>query len=183
MQLIKKEIENSNRKEFNTISEYRLANQKRLQKWIELRQYKQVIIDCEQLILLSKENDWIYYYLGLAYSYLGQYSKALTNWTKAIEINSNYTEAYKKRGQVYALYGKTYLAICDFTEAIKINPQDAKAYFYRALLHHHTDKNYELALADYENTLFLEPKNKVASLNRSIIIKILEKKFHELTFV
>ncbi len=37
-------------------------------------------------------------------------------------------------------------------------------------------QNMNWLYADYENTLFLNPKNQIAALNRDIVIKILRQK-------
>ena len=178
MKFLEKSIKESNIKKAKNISSNRLVSQKRAQKLIQFRQYKQILTDSDILIESKQAKDSTYYYKGLATAYLKQYTQAITNFTKAIQINSEYTEAYQARGKVHAILRKNDLALADFTEAINLNKKDANSYFYRALLHH-TDRNYELAYADYENTLFLDPKNKIARVNRSIAIEILEKKLQQ----
>ncbi len=57
---------------------------------------------------------------------------ALTNLTKAIELNPGLTEAYFQRGIVKAVQGFHKEAIKDYNKAIKIRPTYAQAYSFRA---------------------------------------------------
>ena len=156
-------------------TEGRLFSHKRAEKLIKLRQYKQLINDCDLLITEKKQTASTYYYRGLARAYLKQYSEALENLTKAIELNPQYAKAYKTRGKVYAIVRKNHLALDDFNQAIELNSQDNNVYFYRALSHH-AEGNYELALADYNHTLMLVPLNKRALINRQLVMKVLAEK-------
>ena len=62
----------------------------------------------------------------------GQYSDAIEDFTKAIEINPEYTEVYAIRGLIYSGQGEYDHAIEDFTKAIEINSEYADAYCARA---------------------------------------------------
>ena len=44
----------------------------------------------------------IYFFRGVAYGIKGQYSEAITDYKKAIEINPRYAETYINRGFAYA---------------------------------------------------------------------------------
>ena len=81
---------------------------------------------------MSKQ-DKIYFNLGLKFAKSNDLNKAIFNFTKAIELNPNYTTAYKERG-----FAKTYLedyqgAIDDFSKVIKLDPKDAEAYRNRGI--------------------------------------------------
>ena len=65
---------------------------------------------------------------GIAYAEKGQYDRAISDFNKAIEINSRYEKAYGNRGIVYRLKGQYDQAISDFNKAIEMNPRDAQAY-------------------------------------------------------
>ncbi len=53
----------------------------------------------------------------------GEYEKAIEDYTKAIELNSNFAEAYNNRGLAKGYLNKYDEAIEDFNEAIKLNPK------------------------------------------------------------
>jgi len=65
---------------------------------------------------------------GAAYGEKGQYDQAISEFNKAIEINTRYSKAYNNRGIVYRRKGQYDRAISDFNKAIEINPLDAEAY-------------------------------------------------------
>jgi Flp pilus assembly protein TadD len=65
---------------------------------------------------------------GIAYAEKGQYDQAISDFSKAIEINPRYGKAYNNRGIVYRLTGRYDQAISDFNKAIEINPMDAQTH-------------------------------------------------------
>ena len=58
----------------------------------------------------------------------GDFKGAIADYTKAIEINPQYSEAYINRGIAKSDLGDTQGAIADYNKAIDINPQYAVAY-------------------------------------------------------
>jgi tetratricopeptide (TPR) repeat protein len=68
----------------------------------------------------TKEDAEAYDNRGNAYKKNGQYDKAISEFTKAIEINSRHADAYYTRGVVY-YYKKDYeKALDDFYKAQKL---------------------------------------------------------------
>ena len=65
---------------------------------------------------------------------LKQIDKAIENYSRAIKLNPNYTDAYKNRGIAYREKGKYNRAITDFSTAIDLKPDDAEIYKVAALL-------------------------------------------------
>jgi tetratricopeptide (TPR) repeat protein len=64
-----------------------------------------------------KEDAETYYNRGIVYEKKGQYDKAISDFTKAIEINPGHADAYYTRGVVY-YYKKDYeKALDDFYKA------------------------------------------------------------------
>ena len=70
----------------------------------------------------------IYYDRGVAYAKLGQHTKAISDYTKAIELNQKYAAAYSSRGAAYSDLGEHTKAISEFNKAIELNPKYAVAY-------------------------------------------------------
>ena len=63
---------------------------------------------------------------------LSLYEEAIPNFTKAIQLYSDYALAYFNRGVSYSNLGEYQNAIDDYTKAIKLDPDDALAYSNRA---------------------------------------------------
>ena len=53
---------------------------------------------------------------------------AIADYTKAIEIDPNYSIAYFGRGTIYAVQNNYDLAISDFNRSIEIDPTYAEAF-------------------------------------------------------
>jgi len=70
---------------------------------------------------------------GVAYAKLGEHKRAIKDYDRAIELNSNLAEAYNNRGVAYAKLGEHKKAIEDYDKAIELNPEDAEAYGNRGI--------------------------------------------------
>jgi tetratricopeptide (TPR) repeat protein len=103
----------------------------------------------------------------------GNYESATQNFTQAIDVRPDFTDAYKNRGQAYGLDNQNDKAIADFTQAIQLDtssgsqPKSTSAdlYFRRASLYSDMTQ-YDLAIADYTNVIQIEPANWTAYLAR-----------------
>ena len=73
-------------------------------------------------------DDLDYNKLGIAYAKKGQYDRAISNFSKALEMNPRDIRAYRNRGHAYAEKGQYDQAISDYTKALEMNPRDARAY-------------------------------------------------------
>lgn len=96
-------------------------------------QYKDTnrAMECLNNSILLKPSNLGYYRRGHLYNYLGQYEKAIEDYTQAIRIKPDYADAYFLRGNAYYnlhQYGK---AIEDYSQAIRIQPDAAIAYEMR----------------------------------------------------
>jgi tetratricopeptide (TPR) repeat protein len=72
-------------------------------------------------------------YFAIAYNCFGKkdYDCAARNYSKAIELKPDYTEAYINRGVTYKAKGDIDLAIKDYSKAIELKPDYAVAYYNR----------------------------------------------------
>ncbi len=80
--------------------------------------------------------------------------RAVTDFTKAIELNHNYAEAYHYRGLTYHGLGLNMQSIADYTQAIALNPDLEYPYYGRALVYEEEGRKEE-AIADYRRFLEL----------------------------
>ncbi|NJM18507.1 MAG: tetratricopeptide repeat protein [Richelia sp. RM2_1_2] len=93
------------------------------------------------------------------------YTKALENYTLALQLNSNNALIYLNRGHAnYKLknYGD---AIEDYTQTLRLNPDNDKAYIGLGNTCCEM-KNYEKAIEYYTQALILKPDNDKAYISR-----------------
>ncbi len=72
------------------------------------------------------------YQQGLKLAKIGNYTKAITEFTKAIEINPQFADAYYHRGLAYFAIEQFDLAIADYNSSLNLNSQQIEVYFSRA---------------------------------------------------
>jgi tetratricopeptide (TPR) repeat protein/MinD-like ATPase involved in chromosome partitioning or flagellar assembly len=93
------------------------------------------------------------------------YDPAIDDFSKAIQVKPDYTEAYLNRARVYTNIGKFPQAIEDYTEAIKIKPDQPVAYFERGDVYSRNISD-DKAIADYTEAIRLKSDYWNAYLNR-----------------
>ena len=87
--------------------------------------------------------DAIFYYnRGNDKAERGDHYGAISDYTKAIEINPNDGDAYYNRGNSKDELKDYYGAISDYTKAIEINPNDAEAYYNRGYSKSNLEDHY-----------------------------------------
>lgn len=100
-----------------------------------------------------------------AYVLLQAPQKAEEDCTKAISFNSKYGDAYLNRANARRNLGNKEGALADFSELININQSDPQAYISRGVLYFEQFKDYDKAIADFNQALQLASNNpKVAAI-------------------
>ena len=122
------------------------------ENWDELIPICTEIIELEKL---PRVKAFTYIRRGFAYVEKGNSSQAITDLTKAVELDPNYAFAYYSRGRTYDKKGDFDLAIADFTKALELDP-NAFAYLSRGRTY---DKkgDLDLAIADLTKAVELDP--------------------------
>jgi tetratricopeptide (TPR) repeat protein len=105
---------------------------------VVIQEEKKVLAPAQEKEALNK---------GLAYLDRQMYDEAIAEFTKAIELNSRFTEAYYDRGLTYYKKMEFNQAISDYTKAIEISPNDADVYYNRGLVYS-LNKEYDKAWED-----------------------------------
>ena len=72
---------------------------------------------------------------GRTHSLQGDFTRAISDYDRAIKIDPKYSFAYINRGNAYGSQGDFIHAILDYSEAIKIDPKYSEAYYNRGLAH------------------------------------------------
>ncbi len=101
---------------------------------------------------------------GLEYQYLGELDSAIQEFSKAIKLNPELSEAYIHRGVAYATTGKVENALSDFNQAIAINPESHEAYFSRGNLYYDRGE-LDRAIADWTQAIDFSPEDSADYYN------------------
>ena len=108
-----------------------------------------------------------YHGRGFSYFAKNQYDLAVGDFTKAIELDSNYLVAYYNRGVAYFDLGQYDVAIVDFTKAMELGLRGKGSYHIRGLAYAKQGQ-YDLAIADFNKALEIDPKDAASYNNRGI---------------
>ena len=101
-----------------------------------------------------------YYYLNAEENMRNeQFSAALDNINKYIELNNNDPDGYFIRARVFQRSGSRQQSIIDYDRAIKLQPDNPKSYRYRANTYREL-KQYERAIEDYTKSIQLDPSDE-----------------------
>ncbi len=107
-----------------------------------------------------------YYARGVSYSKRGEYDKAISDFTAALNIEHNYPDAYFNRANAYSKMGQYDKAISDYTRVLNITPNDKEAYNNRAIAYASIGK-YIQAIEDFNRALIIVSDNPDVYINRA----------------
>ena len=106
----------------------------------------------------GNNNDSLAYYnRGISKYNAKDYEGAMSDYTKAIEINPKYADAYYNRGISKYDLENYQGAISDYTKAIEINPKYADAYNNRGIVNYSINRK-DYACKDYKSAISLGNK-------------------------
>ena len=111
------------------------------------------------------------YYFNRAYDKAkrGDHYGAISDYTKAIEINPQYESAYYNRGNAKEDLEDYYGAISDYEKAIEINPKKVKAYNNIAFIKRKKEINDNYGAIFYATkAIEIDPNSSNAYLNRGV---------------
>ena len=98
---------------------------------------------------------------GINDFYAGEYSTALENINKSIELKKDWEISYFYRGVVNQALENFDDAILDYTKALKINDKMTDAYYNRAKIElsrkNNANRNLDNIITDLEKALELDP--------------------------
>ncbi|MCF8324026.1 MAG: tetratricopeptide repeat protein [Leadbetterella sp.] len=119
------------------------------------------LIEWSTQMLKSKDVDVVsnaHYYLGISYSNMKVYDKALFELTKVLASKPKDTDALYARGRLYIDLNKYGEAIKDFSQLLSVDNKHVNAHFWRALVYTYLDKPTDAlkdlnTAADLDSTL------------------------------
>lgn len=133
-ELVEKSIENLNKKKYDTatkLMEYAIKYNEEIpqnkldnlrKKWSDLlfeRKYDEALAYIDICILLNPKDEKSYAGKGLTLHRLNKNTEALEFYTKAIDLNDNYTGVYVQRGNFYLSMKEYDKALADFDQVVK----------------------------------------------------------------
>lgn len=98
---------------------------------------------------------------GFAFYSLGQYDRALEDYSQAIHFSPGFNDYYRDRAYTYEALGQYDKAVEDFSAAIRLSPQRSATYVDRGEALWQL-KQYAPASADYQRAIQLDPRNAAA---------------------
>jgi tetratricopeptide (TPR) repeat protein len=94
--------------------------------WIQVRYWQNSITLFDHTLNVTDNNYIIYNGRGTAYSNRGNYTQAIKDYDKVIEINPEYVGAYSNRGNVYLKLGNESQAEEDMKTAARLGNEYAQ---------------------------------------------------------
>ncbi|WP_017293543.1 protein kinase domain-containing protein [Geminocystis herdmanii] len=128
----------------------------------------------ENIVDSSLENAKTYFNSAEEYRNLKQYEKAIIDYTKAIDLDPNYTDAYNNRGIAYKNLKQYEKAIIDYSKAIELDPNYTSAYNNRGLAYDDL-KHYKKAIIDYTKAIEIDANYANAYNNRGVVYQNLRE--------
>jgi tetratricopeptide (TPR) repeat protein len=119
------------------------------------------------LLTGCRDNAVDHYNRGVDHWQNHEYDQAVSEFTRAIQINPEYAEAYNSRGITYRDKNEYELAIEDYNKAIEINPQYAEAFNNRGNAYEGKGE-YDQAISNYNTAIEINPEYAKAYSNRAI---------------
>ena len=123
---------------------------------------------------LAKPNDFEAYFLrGIAKYSLNDFTGAVDDFTRTLEIHPLYVRAYHYRGVANDRLSNYADAMNDFKRAISLDPfsEDLHLASGSTLMHL---KDYQNAVAEFDTALIINPENANAYISRGIAKRYLE---------
>ncbi len=111
---------------------------------------------------------------GICYGNLGDLDAALTDFNRALMVNSVNPDVYYHRGNLYRDRGEMLAALRDWNRALTINPGLVDAYLNRGVARYMRGQPEE-ARADFERVIELKPDYAEAHYNLAIVLESLGK--------
>jgi lipoprotein NlpI len=135
-------------------------------------------VACTQLItggsLKGKPLGAAYVFRGKAQAQRNELKAAILDFSEALKLDPQATDALYNRGAAYALMGQTNYALADFERVLDLAPNDPDTLFYRALIYVNQGK-IESAVKDLSGVLKQRPEDGISRLQRAGLLIALQR--------
>lgn len=138
----------------------------------KLGRYEEAASDCSKAIELEKDDDEslaaLYNDRGLAYFYMNEYSKSLSDYTNSIMLNDKDYSVFHRRALLYKTCKKYNEAFDDLNIALALCPDSSELYLLRGITYRECSE-YKKALDDLNLALKLNPDSCTALFQRGYL--------------
>jgi lipoprotein NlpI len=135
-------------------------------------------VACTNLITSGKLKGKVlgaaYVFRGKAQAQRNEIKAAILDFSEALKVDPEATDALYNRGAAYALMGQTNYALADFAHLLDLAPNDPDTLFYRALIYVNQGKT-ELAVEDLSAVLGQRPDDGISRLQRAGLLIALQR--------
>ncbi len=107
---------------------------------------------------------------GMAHFASSAYEQALSDFTRAIEIDSTNTRSFYYRASVHRALGDLDSALADLDRSLELNPFEFEALYARSRIERELG-DFGRALADCDAALRIDPDSEEASAFRSLLVR------------
>ena len=108
-----------------------------------------------------------WYNRGSAYNELHQYDKAVTDFSKVIELDPKHVRAWTNRGVAYNELHQYEKAIADLTKATELDPKNGTVWRNRGYAYSELHQ-YDKAVTDFSKVIELDPNSAPAWNDRGV---------------
>ncbi len=108
-----------------------------------------------------------YFQWGYTKSKLGDYAGAISDYSRAIQLQPDAVNAYGNRGAMKALLGQHAAAIADYNIVVRLEPDNIGAYLARGLAKQDLKQHFA-AITDFDTAIRIKPEEASAYLLRGI---------------
>lgn len=133
---------------------------------------REALRDCSSLMskkeLTAAERSRVYTLRGAAWMREEEPMAAISDFSRAIRINSDDLAALKGRAQAYASMKNYDMALSDWSRIIAVQPNLEESFIERAKINV-AARDIPAALADYDHVIKLNPKNPDAYIGKARI--------------
>jgi tetratricopeptide (TPR) repeat protein len=130
----------------------------------------------ERAIELEPSDTTAYMYRAAGYSHIGQYQRAIEDYTQALTLDPT-ADTYYRRGSAYYELGDYQHAIEDYTRALALRPKDAEIYESRGKAYQKL-ADYEHCIEDFTHAITIVFNSPNAWINRGSVYYELQEYQH-----
>lgn len=127
--------------------------------YYRMQRYDQAIADWNKSIPLEKRPRGTaasFYNRGLNYRMKRDWDKAISDFTRSLNLGDVNSDAYRLRGEMYQMKNQNVMAIADFDRAINLDPRSVDVHLKRAQAYSKTHQ-YKNALIDTTFAMHARP--------------------------